>query len=457
MRELFNRILDRTISEGKERIVQELLPWLVAAKQPLTLSQLEECCLIRPLQEYTIRDRYVNGIHLIDTWFQGLVEIDYETKTVHFIHACVQQFFLTASDDTAFSNFHVCLEDADHHIGDICVTYLNFSDFKTTLARVRPPLPPIAPDEICQKALSNEWSWPGLLRLCQRVHAHKRRAADINATITSYTKASDATVQESILLDHPFLSYASTHWLSHSVNFDQGQCETWSLWKSMLMYGHELAASPVSQEYHRTIDGATVLWATHERHFALLYVVATSKDLSKQYNQALFDYVLQENDVNLLHRMLTWGLPLDSLRCGAARNGRLEIIKTLFEAGVDVNKISYTEGPKGWLGYIPLNEAIEQGQIKVMEYLLQKGANPDRIDLYSHSSPLELAAALGGSKGLQTCRVLVDAGANTKNTKALLIACAHGDREIIKLLLSAGVDVNALYRASQCKPPSVGI
>ncbi|QGI71339.1 hypothetical protein CEK26_003676 [Fusarium fujikuroi] len=450
--DIFNRILVRIISDEKGSIVKALLPWIVAAKQPLTLSQLEECCLITPLQEYIIRDRYVNGIHFIDTWFKGLVEVEYETKTVHFIHACVQQFFLTASDNPVFSNFHVCLEDADRHIGDVCITYLNFSDFKTTLARVRSPLPPIGPGEICQKALSNEWSWPRLLRLSQRIHGHKQRAADVDATIASFKRASDATFQETILLDHPFLPYASTHWLSHSVNFDQGQCQTWSLWKSMLMHGHELAASPVSEEHHRTIDGATVLWATHERHFALLYVVVMSTELSEQHEPALVNYVLKENDTDLLHRMLKWGLSLNSLCCGAARNGRLEIIKTLFEAGVDINNGSFVKGPKGWLESVPLTEAIEQGQVKVMEYLLQKGANPDSTrSLFSSSSPLELAAELGGSKGLQACRVLADAGANTKNTKALLISCARGDKEIIRLLLNAGADVNVSYPAPESK------
>ncbi|KAF5698545.1 NACHT domain-containing protein [Fusarium globosum] len=456
--ELFNRILDRTVSEEKESIVQALLPWLVAAKQPLTLSQLKECCLISPLQEYTIRDRYVNGIHLIDNWFQGLVEVDYETKTVHFIHASVQQFFLNASDNPAFSNFHVCLEDADRHIGDVCITYLNFSDFKTTLARIRPPLPPIAPDEICQKALSNEWSWPRLLRLSQRLQGKKPRAADIDASFASYTRAADKTIQETILLDHPFLPYASAHWLSHSVNFDQEHCQTWSLWRDMLMWGHELAASPVSEEHHRTVDGALVFWATQNRHSALLDVVVTSAELIEQYHHILFDYVLKESDTNpLLHHMLSTkslGHELNSLCCRAAYHGRLEIVKTLYEAGVDVNAHG------GLLGRppntLPLTEAAEKGHIKVIEYLLQRGANPNiQTDLYR--SALVPAAELGGLKGLQACRLLIDAGANVRNTDALLKSCASGDREIIKLLLSSGADVNASYPAPQWKLPSVGI
>ncbi|KAF5536865.1 NACHT domain-containing protein [Fusarium mexicanum] len=456
--EIFNRILDRTIFEEKDSIVQALIPWVVAAKRPLTVFQLEECCLISPLQEYTIRDRYVNGIQLIDTWFQGLVEIDYETKTVHFIHACVHQFFLTAPDKPALSKFRIRMEDADRHIGDICVTYLNFNDFKTTLARVRPHLPPIAPDEICQEALRNEWSWPRFLRLSQKIRGHRQRGTDIDATVASCTRAPDATVQETIILNHPFLAYASAYWLSHSVDFDQEHCQTWSLWKNMLIFGHELASSPVSEEHHRTIDKGLVLWATQNRHSALLNLVATSTELIEQYYPALFDYVLEKSDVNLLHRMLktkTWGSMLNSICCRAAHNGSLEIINTLLDAGVDING----HGSLSKNGYmkrsLPLLDAVEQGHIKAMEYLIQRGADPNsQTDLYQ--SALEPAAELGGLKGLQACKLLIDAGANARNTDALLRSCARGDRDIIKLLLTAGADVNASYLAPRWTLLSVG-
>lgn len=397
----------------------------------------------------------MNGIHLIDNWFQGLVEFDYETKTVHFIHASVQQFFLTTPDNPAFSNFHVCLEDADRHIGDVCITYLNFSDFKTTLARIRPPLPPIAPDEICQTALSNEWSWPRLLRLSQRLHGKKRRAADIDATFASYTRAADETIQETILLDHPFLPYASAHWLSHSVNFDQEHCQTWSLWMDMLIWGHELAASPVSEEHHRLINEALVLWAAQNRHSPLLHVVVLSADLREQYETVLFDYMIKENDFNILHYMLNEDIlnpMLNSLCCRAAHDGCLEVIKMLFDAGVDINSIKDSSDHRS---YLPLTEAIDQGHIEVIEYLLQKGADPNSQT--EPCTPLESAAILGGLKGLQACKLLIDAGAKMDNTKALLMSCARGDREIIKLLLSAGVDINASFPAPRLSFLSVGI
>ncbi|KAF5674689.1 nacht ankyrin containing protein [Fusarium denticulatum] len=294
----------------KDSIVQALILWIVAAKQPLTLSQLKECCLIKPLQEYTIRDRYVNRIHHIENWFQGLVEIDYETKTVHFIRACVQQSFLAAPDNPALSNFHVRIRDADRHIGEICVT-----------------------------------------------------------------------------------------------------------------------------------------------HSALLHVIATSTERIEQYHTVLFDYVLEHIDANLLQRMLnteTCRSTFNLLCWKAATYGRLDIIEALFEGGVDINAYGSLSDI---LNRLPLIEAAENGHIEVMEYLPQKGANPNS-QTHLYRSALEPAAKLGGLKGLQACRLLIDAGANARDTDALLSPCAHGDRDIIKLLLTADDDVNASYPARQWKLPT---
>ncbi|KAF9772059.1 hypothetical protein IL306_010259, partial [Fusarium sp. DS 682] len=447
----FNRALERIISEGKESITQALLPWIVAAKQPLTLSQLEECCLISVLQEYTIKDRYVNGIQLIDTWFQGLVEIDYETKTVHLVHASVQQFFLTTPVKSTFDNFHVGIKEADQHLGEVCVTYLNFNDFKTTLSRRLPPLPPMAPSEICQKALSNEWGWSKFLRLSRSTSGSRRRAPDIDGIIASYARASDAVAKETMVLDHPFLLYASAYWLSHSVNFNEEQCRAWNLWRNMLINGHELAASPVSEEHHQAVDDALVLWATCTGHLSLLHVVATSRELLDQFHPTMFDYVFEENNTDLLYHMLNtkeWGSMLNPLCCSAARKGLLEIVMVLVEAGVEINSPYSILDVHNLPLTAPLMEAVDAGHINVLEYLLQKGADPNSPTLV-YRNALEPAATLGGSKGIQACKILIKAGADPKagitsirDYNALQRACKRGEWEIVKLLLDAGADVN---------------
>ena len=248
--DIFNRALERIISQGKESITQAILPW-ITAKELLSLSQLEECCLIRVLQEHSIKDRYVNGIHLIDSWFQGLVEVEHETQTVHFIHSSVQRFFIKAPLDPPSNGFRVNIKQADRHIGEVIITYLNFNDFKKTLDRQRRALPPISPDDNCQKALKNEFGWRKLLP-----RGRGARTADINGTIATCAPHPRATTQEKMNMKHPFLLYASIYWLSHSFNFDPKDCQVWQIWKDLSINGSELTTSPVSEGNHQAIDKA---------------------------------------------------------------------------------------------------------------------------------------------------------------------------------------------------------
>lgn len=214
----------------------------------------------------------------------------------------------------------------------------------------------------------------------------------------------------------------------------------------MLICRHELGASPVSEEHHRAIDRALILWATYNRHSALLHVVAASMELIEKYHPALFNCVLEENNVNLLNRMLktkSTGPEVYSLCCRAAHFGHLEIIKALSKASIDFNAYGSLLGSAN---HLPLTEASLASHIKVIDYLLQKGANPNLHTDYFQGA-LEAAATSGGLKGLQACKLLIDARANVRNTDALLRSYARGNREIMKLLLNAGADVNALYPA----------
>ncbi|KAL9572491.1 hypothetical protein ACKAV7_003324 [Fusarium commune] len=463
--DVFNRALERMISTGGERVTQALLPWIVAAKQPLTLPQLQECCFISILQKHSMKDRYINGIQRLDAWFQGLVEIDHETMTVHLVHASVQQFFQTVPDQPNLAKFHVQAKEADLYLGDICVTYLNFNDFKTTLSRRRAPLPPMAPDETCAQALGNEWSWAKLLTLSRGIPSGRRRAADIDGVVASYARASDATVQETIINDHPFILYASAYWLLHTANFNEEQCRTWNRWRNMLIHGHELAASPVSEERHQGIDHALLVWASSTGHPSLFHVVATSRELVDQFYSSMFDHVLEKNDTALLSKMLsagTWVSVPNSLCYRAARQGLLGIVQMLVKGGVGIN--AGMPDSHGVPFNLPLMASIETGQIGIMEYLLQNGANPNSRTT-SYRNALEPAAELGGFEGIQACQMLINAGAkpesgqqeptaqSTLGYNALQRACQRGEFEITRLLLGAGADANGTPKAAKVDFP----
>jgi ankyrin repeat protein len=198
-------------------------------------------------------------------------------------------------------------------------------------------------------------------------------------------------------------------------------------------------------------------------HSSLLYIATTSRYLLAHIDIAMLDYVVDENNPELLSLMIktkTWGSELDHLCCRAARQGFVEILKILFEADVNINGNRLTPSSLANSGsdsdasiilYTgeqrrPLIAAIEAGQVRSVELLLAMGADPN-LSTYYYQNALETAVKLGGAKGIQVCRMLLKAGVDLVDTypsgiTALQVACKTGQEEIVKLLLSAGAHPN---------------
>nr|ACS15395.1 ankyrin 2,3/unc44-like protein [uncultured bacterium FLS12] len=92
----------------------------------------------------------------------------------------------------------------------------------------------------------------------------------------------------------------------------------------------------------------------------------------------------------------------------AARNGDMEVVALLLDAGADVNARGYRRG-KPW--YTALHEAVSPGHLDIVKILLEHGANVD--------------------------------GNTDDSRRPLMLASWEGHTEIVQLLLEAGADVNA--------------
>ena len=68
--------------------------------------------------------------------FGALVCLDVEDQTVRFVHHTVLQFLFSAEEMSPI--FHFSQAQAQCFVGEMCVVYLNFSDFETSLTH-RPP------------------------------------------------------------------------------------------------------------------------------------------------------------------------------------------------------------------------------------------------------------------------------------------------------------------------------
>ena len=96
------------------------------------------------------------------------------------------------------------------------------------------------------------------------------------------------------------------------------------------------------------------------------------------------------------------------------------------------------------VGMYPVHLAARRGQGKVLQILLQAGADVDAPQIRVQASPLQYAAT-GGY--VEAVRVLLDAKANVNATDSvgrtpLMWAATKGRVSVVKMLLERGVDAN---------------
>uniref|UniRef100_A0A665X314 CASK interacting protein 2 n=1 Tax=Echeneis naucrates TaxID=173247 RepID=A0A665X314_ECHNA len=134
----------------------------------------------------------------------------------------------------------------------------------------------------------------------------------------------------------------------------------------------------------------------------------------------------------------------------AAWQGKADSVLLLLRAGASVNSPSHD-------GQIPLHLSAQYGHYEVSEMLLQHQSNPCLVNK-ARKTPLELACEFGRLKVAQlllssnmVAALLEGEGGNdnvdSPSTTPLHLAARNGHKDIIMLLLKAGIDINRTTKA----------
>ncbi|WP_264329182.1 ankyrin repeat domain-containing protein [Wolbachia endosymbiont (group A) of Andrena hattorfiana] len=134
------------------------------------------------------------------------------------------------------------------------------------------------------------------------------------------------------------------------------------------------------------------------------------------------------------------GFSLDYPLRIAARNGYMNILKAMIEAGTNIS---------GDIKYTPLHEAVEDGYIEMVQFLLENGANVNAKTEVSEETPLYLAVKKGN---VEMIELLIEKGANVNAGNKDENTPLHyaGNINIVRLLVANGANVNA---KSKSDPP----
>lgn len=124
----------------------------------------------------------------------------------------------------------------------------------------------------------------------------------------------------------------------------------------------------------------------------------------------------------------------------AAKEGNVDVVNALIQAGAKVNALG------GLCKNTPLHLAAENGHIEVVDALIQAGAKVDALDGWDKDTPLHLATKNGYTAIV--CLLLkkeatVDAQ-NSDRKAPLHLAAENGNVDIVCALIEAGAKVDTL-------------
>lgn len=158
----------------------------------------------------------------------------------------------------------------------------------------------------------------------------------------------------------------------------------------------------------------------------------------------------KQEDMETLQKLLTenpdfddieleGGVTLLMVACAA---GAVEVVQYLIQKGANVNAQSNDkENPCS-----PMLCTCLTGNVDILKELIKAGADLEKGDARTNSTPLIAASHLGK---YDMVKILLDAGANINaennlGSTALILASAGGYDKIVRLLLDRGANVNAV-------------
>ena len=386
--ETYQRLLQRIVYEGNAAIVDTILRWVAAAKRPLQLDELLEAIAIKAGDRSLQRDRLLNlpesGSGRYIPWCvplcRSLVVTDEEDLSVRFAHHTVKQFLLSELSTPPIDRFHFQQSDVNHMAGEMCVTYLNFSDFERRISRVRNTNPILHPVDIASTAMiatQNRTAAYGI-----KIAKLITKKSSVNFDVID--RLDRSTTRE---LQYAFLQYASQYWLSHTAEFRPERTFAWASWKNLVLTEHTLARKPWTVNERMIIEGPVLDFIISENHEALkiclreAHVKIGHEPLGNRLQKAS-----SSNDSEMVQLLLSFGYgisqeDLDVALQIVSKRDHAEIISLLLDKGANST--------------VALKVAAEAGHTQVVQQLLE-------------FNPARYVDALGGRDLLQALCMALD-------------------------------------------------
>ena len=472
----YQRALERVVMNHKAEVARKMFRWVAAAKRPLSLMEIREAIAVEPCQPFSQQDKLVNDVYQLIPWCGNLLALDEEEGLVQFAHHSVKDYLLSDKvSQTSSHQFRIRIADVDQEAGEICCTYLNFSDFEREvihLPQVPSGLDPKAIVETSLSASSSPTLTSSLLRLNNLRKA--RRATEDSALWRQLhlTSLKVATMWPQNLQNrYYFLAYASEYWLHHTSKFKE-KTRCWSLFRRLVLTEKTtLAAKSWSTEEWDIFSAKVQDIILKTEHRALLRLanleelIHARADLCRvidgKYSPRCSDALFQFH-INATRLVEDFWSTWDPVLIIAAERCRLDWVKQVLELAGGFESVLAQNKAKD-LSPVPTHMDASLAQVWSSAWRqAERGGTCEMLGLLLTYKAIMLgntdgrgyeelrAAALAGDPALTI--LLLDArvdpnvvpSAHTSSFDSILaVAASAGSVEVVDLLLRAGAKVNS--------------
>ena len=388
-------------------LAERIFNWTICARRPLRFEELKEAVAIdlddiswdrKKISAETDGKRFLCVCGNLAVYHE-------RDNTVRLAHHTVEKFFVQHKKQFL---------QTDATIGEICLTYLSFSDFETQVS-------PIRTHDIFGSPSSRQASFYLILQLLGISNAiydflaipfnwksgHSLPEINYAELARRYRKQ---PLPHSLAQKYQLLDYVAANWIWHAKSFDQKMSECWSRFSHFVFQ----KSLPFDFRSWETLKGpsnlphiAIYLWALANNHMPLLLVL---KDLPESGGlRPYLEYkVLCPDRILVRPNVLTRDLSVAFRECPGAYDW--PVMKALLEGTAEMRELCLQEDPSILSNRYVMTSALSDTNSGLLKSLIRGGATWKKIDV--------------------------------DTSHALHNAIRRGDQALVKMLLNIGADPN---------------
>ena len=466
----YSHLVQRVLNgnDGQIETVTRIFQWVVFAKRPLTIDELEEAISITSKQKSWKQPLEKLRPSLVSRMCGNLIVVDEFDSTVLPAHHTVISFLM--SHVRPLTKLHLYIREGDSYLGETCITYLNFVDFQKSLANTRDTkylrymnnptnlIAQVYPRSTLWKSIGLG-KWTG----------HEERLRNNRSFNAENQLRTLMSMVNSPRADFSFrlLEYCRINWYHHCRSFLSNESKYLILKKLVTEIQLPFSWQPwdPTDDLDPFPNWQIFSWAIRKSHRPILQVwqdgatqhdqISSWKLLLSTDGDRLFLSACNTADVEQIDILFSWPKkkPISfepsrsqisaGLVC-AAKNGHLAIVERLLQETVDANAVAENDIYK-----TALQAAAEKGHLAVVERLIQYGAEINAGATAIVGRTALQAAAEGGhlfivERLLQGNADVNAAAAALNGRTALQAAAENGHLAVVERLLHANADVNAV-------------